>query len=85
MRYLIIPASLASLVLTACFEPVKMTWTIDQCKRAEVFQQCLRSVPAGPQATKYNDWAEVVSECDDAARYQSTRAIDQVKPECRSE
>lgn len=30
--------------------------------------QCLNSVPAGPQATKYNDWAEVVEACQQAAR-----------------
>ena len=39
--------------------------------RAERFDACLKNVPAGPQHTKYNDWAEVVRACESAAYYQS--------------
>lgn len=45
----------------------------DQDVRREVFFECLKVVPAGPQATKYNDWSEVVSECGNQASYISQR------------
>ena len=41
----------------------------DTCRRNEVFQQCISNLPNGPQVTKYNDWDEVVSQCDGAAYY----------------
>lgn len=56
----------------------------DQCRRAELFQQCMKALPAGPMATKYNDWNEVVSECGDQARMMSVRKESAVKEECRS-
>jgi len=56
----------------------------DQCLRREIFQQCLNSVPPGPSATKYNDWDEVVDECETAALRQSYRLFEHIKPECRS-
>lgn len=60
--------------------------TVDQCLRREVFNQCLVSVPKGPEvAGKYNDWDEVVSECATSAYRISIRLREQVKPECRAE
>ena len=44
---------------------------IDQTLRAKLFQECLKVVPAGPLATKYNDWDEVVDSCGSQAYYQS--------------
>lgn len=76
---------LATLVLAGCSDPPQRTWVVDQCQRREAFKGCLAALPAGPQATKYNDWDEVVSECDRVAYHQSLRAIGQVKPECRAE
>lgn len=55
----------------------------DQCLRAELFKSCMAALPAGPLATKYNDWDEVVSECGSQSYYQSQRQIKFVKPECR--
>jgi len=43
--------------------------SMDQCLRATLFQQCLKALPAGPLATKYNDWDEVVKECQIASQY----------------
>jgi hypothetical protein len=57
---------------------------VDQCMRRDIFQQCLQALPAGPTATMYNDWDEVVAKCDDAAYYQSLRARSQIKQECQS-
>lgn len=54
----------------------------DQCLRREIFQQCMKALPAGPQATKYNDWDEVVSQCESAAYYQSLRKKAHIKAEC---
>lgn len=57
---------------------------VDQCKREELFKQCMTILPAGPDATVYNDWSEVVSECRDQAYFGSIRAVSVIKPECRS-
>ncbi len=59
------------------------TTSNDQCLRARLFEQCLKALPAGPEATKYNDWDEVVAACESAAYYQSLRAASTIKPECR--
>jgi len=69
-------------MLAACTETSTITEP-DQCIRAEQFQQCLASVPAGPTSTQYNDWSEVVSECRNTAYYQSLRDPSAIKPECR--
>jgi hypothetical protein len=79
---------LSVLVLTACSEEVpimKNAHISDQCQRAVIFQQCMQVLPAGPLATKYNDWDEVVSECGRQAFYQSIRNRQYIKPECQGE
>jgi hypothetical protein len=35
----------------------------------------MRSLPAGPQAAKYNDWSEVVSECGTQAQALAARGF----------
>ena len=74
---------LCSATLLAACEPGPNDATPDQCLRTELFQQCMKALPAGPQATKYNDWDEVVRACDSAAYYQSKRARNTIKAECR--
>jgi hypothetical protein len=76
-------ALLILLVLSGC-KVVDELSGIDQCMRREIFQQCLKALPAGPQATKYNDWDEVVASCESAAYYQSKRKMSVIKEECRS-
>lgn len=79
---------LSVLALTACSEEVpimKNAHIVDQCLRSTVFQQCMKVLPAGPLATKYNDWDEVVSECGRQAYYQSIRNRQFIKPECQAE
>lgn len=56
----------------------------DQCLRREIFRECLQTVPAGPQRTVTNDWAEVIDECQSAAYYQSLRSASRIKPECKA-
>lgn len=71
----------AAVAMTACGPedpPV-----VNQCLRVELFKQCMTALPAGPVATKYNDWAEVVSECESAARMQSYRAASTIPKECK--
>jgi hypothetical protein len=82
MRKLILLAALVLLV-TGCTGPIDNTIN-DQCLRREIFQQCMVNVPKGPNSTVYNDWAEVVNECEDAAMYQSYRPTSQVAQACRS-
>jgi hypothetical protein len=79
IRTLILPMVLA---VTACGEKEIMP-DPDQCMRREIFQQCLRALPAGPVSTKYNDRDEVVKSCESAAYYQSLRQPGQIKPECK--
>lgn len=77
---LLISAFLLAVVLTGC----EMDTTgLDQCQRQELFRQCMKLLPAGPEATKDNDWAEVASACDNVARDQSLKNITLIKVECR--
>lgn len=43
--------------------------------RQEIFFRCLSALPAGPQATKYNDWDEVVNECGQQADWMSKTCV----------
>lgn len=53
--------------VVGCEEPR----TYNNALRQELFFKCLDAVPVGPQTTKYNDWAEVVSECGQQALWMS--------------
>ena len=78
----------AVVTLSACSEEVsvmKNHHIPDQCLRAVVFEKCMRVLPAGPLAAKYNDWDEVVSECGRQSYYQSIRNRKHIKPECQGE
>jgi len=76
---LLIGASLLTAVLAGgCTESTGP----DQCLRREIFQQCMKALPAGPQATKYNDWDEVVGMCESVAYYQSLKKKTQITEEC---
>lgn len=55
----------------------------DQCMRREIFRECMGMLPAGPVRTHYNDWSEVVDECESAAYFQSLRQVRNIKAECR--
>ena len=79
MKPVLLIVALTSLI--GCSSEV--TWGPDQCLRADLFQQCLKSLPAGPGSTKYNDWDEVVKECEAAAYRQSLRNLIVIKPECK--
>lgn len=71
----------ASLIVAGCSD--EMRTDPDQCLRVELFRECMRSVPAGPVSTKYNDWSEVVSECGSQSYYQSRRNRALIAEECR--
>ncbi len=58
---------------------------VNACLQRELFNECMKALPAGPQATKYNDWDEVVSQCRQGARYMSKRARRFVPPECEGQ
>ena len=57
---------------------------IDQCLRAQLFKECLEKVPKGPDVVNFNDWRNVVSECESASQYQSVRLRTSIKQECLS-
>lgn len=37
--------------------------------RVALVRDCMAHLPAGPVATQYNDWDEVVAQCDNTAWY----------------
>jgi hypothetical protein len=89
MKYAII---MACIVLAGCQKAADGTMTtehkdntaqVNQCIRTEVFYKCLSTVPAGPVATKYNDWSEVVEECSSTARFIALRKYSTIPLECR--
>lgn len=55
----------------------------DKCLQREIFNECLKTVPKGPNNVRYNDWSEVVEQCGVQARRMSIRPVTQIKPECR--
>lgn len=77
----IIKAIVLSVFLVGC---APVTNGVDQCMRSELFIQCLKSIPKGPDSTKYNDWDEVIKECQNASYYHSLRDFKYIKLECRS-
>ena len=88
-------AILLALALTACGQHSSETTAYasdtddvivtDQCLKREIFTECMKILPAGPQATHYNDWDEVVSQCGREALWMSKRRRAFVKPECEGQ
>lgn len=68
-------------ICTACTIGPERQYYVDQTKRAELFQMCLKAVPAGPQSTHYNDWSEVVANCDGFAYRTSLKCVGKDCPE----
>lgn len=80
--------ALSVMMLTACSEEIPVMQNqhiVDQCLRPILFDKCMKALPAGPLATKYNDWDEVVSECGRQAYYQSIRNRKFITAECQGE
>ena len=74
------------LALTACsVEHTESKTVVDQCLRAQLFDRCVKIIPPGPLATRYNDWDEVIGECGGQALSQSRRLRETVKLECRAD
>ncbi len=69
---------LLCLVVSAC-APDEST---NQCMRRELFKECMQLLPAGPVATHYNDWAEVVDQCEQRAYYESIQLVTNIPQEC---
>ena len=77
---------LTVLLLAACSKDDKPF--IDErvsnlCLQREIFNECMKMLPAGPVATKYNDWDEVVRECGKQAYYLSIRNESTIPQGCR--
>ena len=77
---------LTVLLLAACSKDDKPF--IDErvsnlCLQREIFNECMKMLPAGPVATKYNDWDEVVRECGKQAYYLSIRKESTIPQGCR--
>lgn len=59
--------------LAGCEEYSK--YETNQPLRRQIFLECMKALPAGPQSTHYNDWNDVVNSCESAAYYQSQQCI----------
>ena len=46
-------------------------WENPNTERQITFKDCLDRIPDGPTTPHYNDWAEVVAECDRVAKHQT--------------
>jgi hypothetical protein len=71
----------AALVVLAGCDVYVPDWQSDQKLRQQLFTQCLGNIPAGPSTAVYNDWAEVVQACEEAAYMQSRYDANASKPE----
>jgi hypothetical protein len=71
------------LMLAGCSAESMGREQIDQCIRWQLFQQCMAALPAGPQRTQYNDWDDVVSQCEDAATRASYRIPALIPAACK--
>ena len=64
--------SVALALLVGCSLP---EYALDQELRVKRFNECMASLPAGPEETMYNDWDEVVYECRQTATYFAQRCV----------
>lgn len=67
-------AVLAVVILTGCEPPARVVPSEAvsiqmSAYRDAFFERCMQLLPVGPQATKYNDWDEVVESCSEASLY----------------
>jgi hypothetical protein len=72
-----------ALIMAGCETPVANPWVVDECLNREIYRECMALLPKGPDKTVYNDWDDVIDECNDRAYYRSQKRASQVKPECR--
>lgn len=62
--------------LSACDPGIRPAeWVTDKSKQQSLFLKCMSILPAGPETTKYNDWDEVVSECNRISFYQAKYCV----------
>jgi len=66
---------LTVLGILGCTPEPTHRWETDQELRQELFFKCLEKIPKGPSYTKYNDWAEVIEECDSAAYHMAQKKV----------
>lgn len=78
----LICVALVSIAIVGCKGSANSDMVIDQCLRIQLAQQCVKDLPASPVETKYNDWDEVINQCDENSMRQSVRLRKYVKPEC---
>lgn len=75
MKNKIIPLIALMIIVSGC-ENKSARFVYDQELRREIFKDCMKLLPEGPKETTYNDWDEVVAECDNVAYYQSRRCVE---------
>ncbi len=75
MKALILAAVTSALAGCAQSSDTRDTRPYDPMARSiyrdQLFNDCMKALPAGPQSTRYNDWAEVVDECDSNSFYRA--------------
>lgn len=71
MKFIVL-AAISLIIFPAC---TRCEWTTNQDERQRLFRECMELLPAGPEQTKYNDWDDVVAQCDDVAYKQAIEKI----------
>jgi hypothetical protein len=74
----LLPILLATLLLSGCVPQAGSACIeedYNQVLRRQLFKECLDSVPEGPSTTTFNDWSEVVNNCDMISARQSIEYI----------
>lgn len=74
-KFRILMVFMVLLGVTAC-ENKSPRYVDNQELRRVLFKSCMKLLPEGPKETTYNDWDEVVAECDNVARYQARTCVD---------
>lgn len=70
-RVIALPILIALLAVAGCTQDSDDVVQARKVLRIELFEKCMQLLPDGPQATKYNDWAEVVKQCGTQSYYMS--------------
>ena len=58
-----------------CTEIGRPVYEVDQVLHREIFNECLKNIPKGPQSTRYNDWSEVINECNSTSYYMALKRV----------
>lgn len=83
MRALIVAVSCLAAMQGCDPDQLDSAHAIDICMKRDVFDECMKSLPTGPERTHYNDWSEVVEVCDSRSHWMAYRLKRHIPEGCR--